>query len=111
MRLGPSILLFAAALVLTSCDGGSDTDVDDDGCDIPCQWSTATSGGLCQANLWCDNDEPAVYCGELGDGTFDCACGAAVDDPPEFISDDFCDLEDEARVCQAIEQCTNWTFN
>jgi len=111
MTRATPLLLAAFALVLAACDTGTDTDDGDDGCDIPCQWSTATSGGLCQVNLWCDNDEPAAYCGEIGGGSWNCACGPAVDDPPEFVSDDFCDIDDEARVCQALEQCTNWTFD
>ena len=102
------------ALVLVGCSGGGPAteteDTDPGGCEIPCQFSTANSGGLCQANLFCDVNEPAVYCGEEADGTYTCDCGAAAENPPSFSSPDFCDLEAEARVCAAIEQCGNWVM-
>ena len=80
-------------------------------CDIPCQYSSANTGTGCQVNLYCDTDEPAVYCLEDGAGGWDCSCGPAVDNPPSFISDDICDLDLEAMACEAMAQCGNWTFN
>ena len=88
-----------AILALTACadDGGS--------CELPPQWSTATSGdgSTCQVNIF-TTPEHAVYCGG-STGNWQCACGPAADNPPEFTSEDFCDLSDEARVCQAIARC------
>lgn len=72
-------------------------------CDLPTQWSSAKSGGLCQVNFF-TTPEHAVYCGGTT-GNWDCACGPAVDNPKHFVSADFCDLDEEARACQAIEQC------
>jgi len=78
------------------CGGGG-------ACDLPDQWSSAKSGGLCQVNFY-TSPERAVYCGG-STGNWDCACGPAVDNPPRFTSPDFCDLDDEERACQAIEAC------
>lgn len=85
-------------LGLAGCNGDST-------CDLPDQWSTATSGdgSTCQVNIFGDT-EYAVYCGGTP-GNWDCACGPAADNPPEFVSVDFCDINDEERVCQAIAQC------
>ncbi len=95
------IVLCAAMiwLVGTGCGGGGAS------CDLPEQWSSATSGdgSLCQVNFFTD-PEYAVYCGGTT-GSWDCACGPAVDNPEEFTSEDFCDLEAEERACQAIERC------
>lgn len=97
---------------LIGCGGGKDeADSDAGTCDIPCQVSSASSGGLCQVNLYCDADEPAVYCGEQDDGSYACDCGPAVDSPPSFTSSDFCDLDMEAAACEAMAQCSNWTYN
>ena len=74
----------------------------------PGKWSTANSGGLCQANYF-GSPERAVYCGEQSDGTYECACGAAADNPKMFVSDDFCDLKGEERLCEAVAQC-GWEF-
>ena len=106
MRAGWWFVVGVAACSGDKDDGGSTTGA----CEIPCQYSTATSGGLCQANVYCDSGEFAVYCGEQEDGTFACDCGAAADDPPSFDSDDFCAVDGEERVCQAIERCTNWAL-
>jgi len=108
MIRSPALLFAAGLLALASCKGDEDTEGQTEGCTVPCAWSTADSGGLCQANLYCDDADYAVYCGDLGDGSYDCGCGAAADDPPEFISEDFCELEDEERMCEAMARCSNW---
>jgi hypothetical protein len=95
------VVCFAVTAALYSAcgsDGGPS-------CDLPELWSTATSGdgSTCQVNIFTD-PEYAVYCGGTT-GNWDCACGPAVDNPDEFVSEDFCDLEDEARVCEAIARC------
>jgi hypothetical protein len=94
------MLLLCAALVGLvggGCGGGGGS------CDLPEQWSSARSGDLCQVNFFTD-PEYAVYCGGTA-GNWDCACGPAADNPPEFNSEDFCDLEPEERACQAIARC------
>jgi hypothetical protein len=94
----PRVLLVCAVLVglvNVGCDGGS--------CDLPTNWSSASSGGLCQVNFFTE-PEHAVYCGGTT-GNWDCACGPIAENPVEFNSEDFCDLEPEARACQAIERC------
>jgi len=100
MRRSLVIGLVLAGLLAGSCgsDGPS--------CDLPEQWSSAKSGdgSLCQVNIYTDTDEYAVYCGGAT-GSWDCACGAAVDNPDEFASEDFCDLSPEERVCEAIARC------
>lgn len=100
MRPMSRLLLTCAALLglLTSGCGG-----DGASCDLPESWSAASSGGLCQVNFFTD-PEYAVYCGGTT-GNWDCACGPAADNPMEFTSEDFCDLEGPARACQAIERC------
>jgi hypothetical protein len=85
------------ALVGSGCGGGGGT------CDLPPQWSTASSGGLCQVNFFTE-PEHAVFCGGSS-GNWDCACGPAAENPLTFTSADFCDLDDEARACQAIDRC------
>lgn len=74
-------------------------------CDLPELWSSAKSGdgSTCQVNIF-TTPEHAVYCGGTT-GNWDCACGPAAAMPMEFVSEDFCDLEPEERVCQAIERC------
>jgi len=84
-------------LVGTACGG------DGAACDLPTNWSSASSGGLCQVNFF-TVPEYAVYCGGTS-GNWDCACGPAAENPMHFISEDLCDLESEARACQAIERC------
>lgn len=76
-------------------DGGS--------CELPTNWSSARSGDLCQVNFF-TTPEHAVYCGGSS-GNWDCACGPIAENPMPFTSEDFCDLEPEARACQAIERC------
>ena len=100
-------------MVLVGCSGGAEDTGDEGTCDIPssCTFSTANTGGACQVNLYCANDEPAAYCFEEDDGTYTCDCGAAADDPPSFTSDDICDLEMEAAVCAAMAECGNWTYD
>lgn len=96
------ILLLAALLL---CAGTACGDADGASCDLEAgRWSVASSGGLCQANFFGDV-EYAVYCATTEDGQYDCACGAASEDPETFLSDDFCDLEGEARACEAIARC------
>lgn len=100
MQPMPRVLLTCAVLlglVGGGCggDGGS--------CDLPTQWSSARSGDLCQVNFFTDPDY-AVYCGGTA-GNWDCACGPIAENPTEFVSEDFCDLEPEERACQAIERC------
>ena len=94
-------MLFVAivGLVGSGCDGGGAS------CELPELWSSASSedGSLCQVNIFTE-PEYAVYCGGTT-GNWDCACGPAVDNPDQFISEDFCDLEPEERACQAIERC------
>ncbi|MCO4747097.1 MAG: hypothetical protein KC912_20035 [Proteobacteria bacterium] len=96
-------------LVACGTEGSEDSDVGS--CDVPCQTSTASSGGSCQVNLYCTTDEPAAYCFEEDDGTYSCDCGPAVDNPPSFTSTDICDLEREAAACAAMAACSNWTYN
>lgn len=101
MRPMARVLLGCAALlglVAGACggDGGA-------GCDLPAQWSSARSGDLCQVNFFTE-PEYAVYCGGAT-GSWDCACGPIAENPLEFTSEDFCDLEPEERACQAIERC------
>ena len=45
-----------------------------------------------------------TYCGGSS-GNWSCACGPLSENPMEFVSPDFCDLEPEERVCQAIARC------
>ena len=98
-------------LALVACGGDKDGDGGStESCNFPCQYSTANSGGLCQANAYCDDGDFAVYCGEEADGTYSCDCGAAAESPPSFSSDDFCDLEGEDRMCEALAKCSNWDF-
>ena len=99
MKRTTKLLGLLLALSLAACGSG-----DGASCDLPAEWSAASSGGLCQVNFFGET-EYAVYCAENADGEYDCACGAAADDPPEFSSADFCDLEGEERACAAIEQC------
>ena len=101
--------VWISVMVMMSCGGdqGDDDATDPTGCDFPCQYSTANSGGLCQANAYCDV-EFSVYCGEEEDGSYSCDCGPAAESPPSFSSDDFCDLDGEARLCEALERCSNW---
>jgi hypothetical protein len=99
--LGVAIL----GLVGSGCDGGGGGG-DDDSCTLPSgQWSSASSGdgSTCQVNFFTD-PEYATYCGGTT-GDWHCACGPIVDNPQEFESEDFCDLEPEVRACQAIERC------
>ena len=71
-----------------------------------CQYSTADSGGLCQINFFCeDGVDRAVYCAGNASGAYECACGAVVDNPLEFVSDEFCDVEGEDRYRLAVEAC------
>ena len=92
-------------------DNGAGDDTTSGSCDVPCQISTAASGDSCQVNLFCTTDEPAAYCSTDAEGTTTCNCGAAVDNPPSFTSEGFCDLDMEAAACEAMTQCSNWTFN
>lgn len=101
-------LLFA----LTACGTAADDEGSDTGsCEVPCQPSTAASGGGCQVNLYCTTTEPAVYCFDNGSGGWDCDCGPAVDSPPSFTSTTICDLDLDGRACEALAQCTNWVFD
>lgn len=87
------------ALVVVGAGCGSDAG----SCDLPAQFSTANSGGLCQVNFF-TTPEHAVFCGGTS-GNWECACGPAAENPMMFTSADFCDLEGEERACQALEQC------
>lgn len=98
LRTAP--IAFACLLAAGACGGGDDGA----GCDLPEQWSAASSGGLCQVNFFTE-PEHAVYCAENGDGEYACACGPAAGNPREFVSPDFCRLEGEARACAAIAAC------
>ncbi|HUQ03790.1 MAG TPA: hypothetical protein VM261_14935 [Kofleriaceae bacterium] len=93
--LVPCAALLALAVSACGGDGGS--------CDLPEQWSSARSGDLCQVNFF-TTPEHAVYCGG-STGAWNCACGPIADNPLEFTSEDFCDLEPEGRACQAIARC------
>ena len=100
MQRMPNVLAKLAALLAlvgSGCGGDGGT------CDLPEQWSSASSGGLCQVNFFTD-PEHAVFCGGTT-GNWDCACGPAAENPTKFTSEDFCDLDDEARACQAIDRC------
>ena len=90
--------LAALATLATACGGGPS-------CDLPAQWSSARSGdgSTCQVDIFAPSAH-AVYCGGTT-GNWRCACGPAADNPPEFTSADFCDLDGEERVCQAIARC------
>ena len=78
---------------------------DDPSCTLPAQWSSARSGdgSTCQVNIFAPS-EHSTYCGGSA-GNWSCACGPLVENPLEFVSTDFCDLEAEDRVCQAIARC------
>lgn len=91
-------LLLSLSVAGISCDSGGDCGLEAG------KWSTATSGGLCQANFFGDTDY-AVYCAENADGDYECACGAVSENPLEFTSNDFCDMDGEERACKAIELC------
>jgi hypothetical protein len=91
------LLVVILSAACGSGDGGSD-------CELPEEWSTAVSGGLCQVNFYTE-PEQAVYCARNADDEFSCACGPAAEDPEEFVSADFCELDGEARACAAIEIC------
>jgi len=93
-----ALVFVVSASLLAGCSGGGES------CAGSAQWSTATSGGLCQVNIF-TTPEQAVYCAEKADGTFDCACGPIADNPTMFTSADFCKLDGEERVCAAVEQC------
>ncbi len=98
IRVVPLIFMLGVAGV--SCDSGGGGE-----CGLPAgMWSTATSGGLCQANFFGDM-EYAVFCGQNAEGSYDCACGPISENPLEFTSTDFCDLDGEERACKAIEIC------
>lgn len=78
---------------------------DDPSCGLPELWSSARSGdgSTCQVNIFGAN-EHAAYCGG-SDGAWHCACGPLAESPLEFDSTDFCELDAEERVCQAIARC------
>ncbi len=99
-RALPSLLLLLLVVAGAGCGGeaGGSCGLEDG------RWSVANAGGLCQANFFGDV-EYAVYCSANADGEYDCACGAASEAPREFVSADFCDLEGEARACEAIARC------
>jgi len=98
--------LFTSSLFVAACLGGLSCSSGGSGdCGLPGQWSVANSGDLCQANLFGDTQDYAVYCVKNSDGDYQCACGAVSENPAEFISTDFCDLKGEARACKAIELC------
>ncbi len=96
-------LILGLGLVAVSVVGGGCGD--DPSCALPALWSSAESGdgSLCQVNIF-TTPEHAAYCGGTP-GHWDCACGPLADHPQEFVSDDFCDLGPEDRVCQAIARC------
>ena len=94
-------MVFFSLLATTAACGG------DDGaksCVGEATFSTAKTGGLCQVNIF-SAPERAVYCAKNATGSYDCLCGAAVENPKMFISDDICDLEADARVCEAVSRC------
>jgi hypothetical protein len=94
-------LIVTLGVASASCDSGNSGGE----CGLSAgTWSTATSGGLCQANFFGDT-EYAVYCAQNAEGRYECACGPIVENPQEFTSTDFCDLEGEARACEAIKVC------
>jgi hypothetical protein len=97
MRRVIMVCTVVVGLASTGCggDGGS--------CDLPTNWSSARSGGLCQVNFF-TTPEHAVYCSGSS-GAWSCACGPIADNPLEFTSEDFCDLEPEGRACEAIARC------
>lgn len=91
------VLSFAlASLAACGSDGPS--------CELPEQWSTATSGdgSTCQVNVFTPT-ERTVHCGGSS-GHWDCACGPLAN-PLQFESTDFCDLSAEERVCQGYARC------
>lgn len=99
-RLLPLVLAGALVVAVAGCGSGSG-----DACDLSgVQWSTSSSGGLCTVNFFGDV-EYLVSCSPNGDGTWTCRCGRASDNPPEFTSDDFCELDGPDRACAAIEAC------
>ncbi len=91
-------VVIAVALGGVGCGG-------DETCALPAQWSSARSGdgSTCQVNIF-GATEHAAYCGGSA-GNWRCACGPVAEQPLEFTSTDFCELDAEARVCQAIERC------
>lgn len=101
-----------ALLFLVACGSEADEPVDTGSCDVICQPSMASSSAdSCQVNLFCTTTEPAVYCSDDGAGGWDCSCGAAVDNPPSFISPDLCDLDMDDAVCEALANCPNWVMD
>ncbi len=93
------LYILPAMLLAVAC--GSDGE----SCEIGVEnWSTANSGGLCQVNFF-GTTEYAVYCSGNSDTGYDCACGAAVDNPETFQSINFCELEPKERACTAIAMC------
>ncbi len=92
------LLPLAIALLALGCGG-------DAACELPAQWSTARpgDGSTCQVNLF-GATEHAAYCGGTP-GNWSCACGPAAENPRTFVSEDLCELDGDARVCQAIARC------
>lgn len=100
MRALPAVLLLAIVAVAAGagCGGGPS-------CSLPSQWSSVRSGdgSTCQVNIF-TTPEHSVFCGGSS-GSWQCACGPAAESPMEFTSPDFCELDEEERVCQAIARC------
>ena len=85
-RMPHVVVMLAALLALVGSGCGGDAGT----CDLPAQWSSASSGGLCQVNFFTE-PEHAVFCGGTT-GKWDCACGPVAENPARFTSEDFCDL-------------------
>ena len=98
-----TLLTMATAALLAL--GGVSCGSDEGGCGLPDgMWSTAHTGQSCQVNIFGDT-EYAAYCSENQNGGFNCACGAAAENPLEFTSEDLCDLDGQERICEAVAEC------
>src|SRR5439155_20385782 len=80
----------ALGLVVACSAGSGNVDSGSTYTGPSCPYSTAKSGGSCQANWFCDGGEVAAYCAGESDGGFDCACGPASARPRHFASADVC---------------------
>lgn len=99
--LKTAVALVAYALLAAAACGSDDGA---NSCVGENTFSTTKTGGSCQVNIF-STPERAVYCAKNAAGSYACLCGAAVDNPTMFVSNDICDLEADARVCQAVSRC------
>lgn len=101
LKASRAIFLAVGLLATTSACGGGDAA---DSCVGGNLFSTTKTGGLCQVNIF-STPERSVYCAKNAAGSYECLCGAAAENPDMFVSDDICDLEADARICEAVSRC------